>query len=246
MKKYFVPDPRCTFAMSGYFSIFAVLAQNISTIVALLIMAIISSLILRINLNRVMGRLKRLLQVVVVVSLMQSIFQPSGQVLLEIGQVALITSGGLEKGIVVLCRLSILIIGGSLFTLYSSRELIQAMIQMKIPYEIAYMVSVGIRFVPMMGQELRDSLTALQLRGVVIENLKLKKRLKVYTYLLLPVVAGSLHNARSLAMSMEMRGFRTQQSRTSYFTLQMKTSDYCFFAAIILLTVLTGIAFYLI
>jgi energy-coupling factor transport system permease protein len=197
-------------------------------------------MLLRVDLPRVFQRLKRLWQVIIFIALLQSIFSPSGQVWLQIGRIALLTSGGVVKGLVVLGRLAILILGGSLFTIYSMREMIQGMIQMRMPYLIAYMISVGIRFVPLMGEELRDSLTALELRGIVIKKLKLGKRFRVYTYRLLPIVAGSLHNARALTMSMEMRGLGAYPERTSYFTLSLARGDYVLLAAAFLLTVLTG------
>jgi len=233
------PDPRCVFALTAYLSMFAVFNQNLWLMAALLTLALLAAMLLRVDLPRVFQRLKRLWQVIVFIALLQSIFSPSGHVWFQIGRLALLTSGGVVKGLVVLGRLAILILGGSLFTIYSMREMIQGIIRLRMPYQIAYMISVGIRFVPMMGEELRDSLTALALRGIVIEKLKLKKRLKVYTYLLLPIVAGSLHNARALSMSMEMRGFGAYPGRTSYFILSLCRRDYIILAAVFLLTILT-------
>ena len=118
---------------------------------------------------------------------------------------------------------------------YSQRSLIQAMVQVRLPYEVAYMVSIGVRFVPQMVEEMKDSLTALQLRGVVIEELRLKKRLSLYAYLLLPVIAASLQNARELAMSMDMRAFRAMRERTSYYILSLRHSDIVMLCVVFLL-----------
>ena len=237
------PDPRCVFALSVYLSLFAVLSRTLWLMGALLALALLSALLLRVNLSSVLRKLKRLWQIILAVAILQSVFSPSGQVWVEIGGLTLLTSGGALMGAVVLCRLAILLLTGSLFMVYRARELIQAMIQLKLPYEIVYMVSVGVRFVPMMGQELRDSLTALALRGVVIKELKLRRRLKVYTYLLLPAVAGSLHRAQALAMSMEMRGFRAYPRRTSFFALSFHLGDCVVMIAAALLTILTGVAY---
>lgn len=234
------PDPRVVFSLAAYLSLFAVFAQTLWLMGALLILAASSAILLHVDLARVFKKLKRLWQVVFTVALLQSVFSPSGEVWFSAGPVVLLSSGGVAKGLIVLGRLAILILGGSLFATYSTRELIQGMIQLRLPYEIAYMVSVGIRFVPLMGEELRDSLTALALRGVVIKELKLRQRVKVYTYLLLPTVAGSLHNARALAMSMEMRGFGAFPQRTSYFTFSFSRRDYLLLAATATLTLLTG------
>ena len=237
-----LPDPRVVFALSAYLSLFAVFARTLWLMGALLTLAVLSAVLLRTGLARVFHKLKRLWQIVFMVALLQSVFSPSGEVWLEIGPVVLLTSGGAAGGLAVLGRLAVLILGGSLFTVYGARELLQGMIRLRLPYEIVYMISVGIRFVPLMGEQLRDGLTALALRGVEVEKLKLRRRLKVYTYLLLPAVAGSLHNARALAMSMEMRGFGAFPRRTSYFTLSLDCRDYILMAVVVVLTLLTGAA----
>jgi energy-coupling factor transport system permease protein len=236
--KKFHPDS--VFAFAAYLSMFAVLNRNLLLMACLLLLALLAAILLHVDLPQVFQKLKRLWQVIIFIALMQSVFSPSGQVWIQIGGTPLLTSGGAVKGLVVLGRLAILILGGSLFSVYSTREMIQGMIMLRMPYLIAYMISVGIRFVPLMGEELRDSLTALALRGIEIKKLKLKKRFKVYTYLLLPIVAGSLHNARALTMSMEMRGLGAYPERTSYFTLSPGRSDYVLLAATFLLAVLTG------
>ena len=241
MKTSSLPDPRCIFAIAACLSLYAVFTQTLRLMLVLLVLAVISASLLGAGLQRTYYQLKRLWQVVIIVALLQSLFSPSGDVWVQTGRVILLSSGGLEKGFVVLGRLAILIISGALFTLYETRELIQGMIRMKLPYEVAYMISAGVRFIPMMGEELRDSLIALALRGVVIDELPFRSRIKVYTYLLLPMVAGCLHNAGELAMSMEMRGFGAYPRRTSYFELIMTRRDYTLLAVTALLAAAFGV-----
>ncbi|MCL2162980.1 MAG: energy-coupling factor transporter transmembrane protein EcfT [Oscillospiraceae bacterium] len=233
------PDPRCAFAIAAYLSLFAVFTRSIIIIGALLAVALLSVAYLRVALPKVFHKLKRLWQVILFVALLQSVFSPIGEVWLKISSFPLLTSGGAHVGLLVLGRLSILILSGALFTAYSARELISGMIRLRLPYEIAYMISVGIRFIPLMGEELRDNLNAIALRGVVIKDLTLRLRLRTYVYLLLPSVAGSLHNAKELAMSMEMRGFRAYPRRTSYFTLILGARDYVLLASVAVLSLLT-------
>jgi energy-coupling factor transport system permease protein len=202
---------------------------------ALLLVALLYAAALRVGFRRLFGSLKRLWQVAIAIALMQSIFAPSGTILIAIGSVNLLTSGGLIKGLLILFRLALFITGGAMFTPYSQRALIQGMVQVRLPYEAAYMISIGLRFIPQMREEFRDSLTALQLRGVVLEELRLRKRLSLYFYLLLPALAASLQNARELAMSMEMRAFRAMRGRTSYYTLALKRSDVIMLCAIVML-----------
>ena len=236
-----LPDPRVVFAMALFFSTFGVIIRDTYTMAALLALTFLCALSLGVDFKRLFGRLKRLWQIVIAVALMQSIFAPSGAVLIPLWGVPVLTAGGLLKGLLVLLRIVVFITGGAMISLYPSRALIQGMVQIRLPYEAAFMVSIGVRFVPQLAEELRDSLTALQLRGVVIEELKLRKRLRLYSYLLLPVVAASLQNARELAMSMEMRAFRAMKERSSYYTLALGRWDVVLLCVILLLAAMTAV-----
>ena len=220
------PDPRVIFALVFATSALAiVIRDDVMAMAGLLVIMLACAAILRVPLKQLLGRFKRLLQILLLITLLRSFFTPTGIVLLSVWDVPILTTGGLAMGILVSLRLIIFIVGASMLTIYPPRKLIQGMVQLRMPYEIAYMVSIGIRFVPQLAEELKDSLTALQLRGIVIEELKLKKRLSLYVYLLLPAVVGSLHHAKELAMSMEMRAFRAMSARTSYFSLSLNKWD---------------------
>jgi len=229
------PDPRVIFAFVLVISGYGVLIRDVRLMAALLVLTLICAAALGVSFSRLFGRLKRLWQAALAIALMQSLFAPSGTVLLEIGNIPLLTGGGVLKGLLVLFRLALLITGGAMFTRYPQRALIQAMVQVRLPYEAAYMISIGVRFIPQMMEVMKDSLTALQLRGVEIEELRLRKRLSLYAYLLLPVVAASLQNARELAMSMEMRAFRAMRERTSYYRLSLNCGDIALLCVVFLL-----------
>ena len=238
-----LPDPRVIFALVFVLTCFAVvIREDVRLMTALLSLTIVCSAVLGVNFRMLYGRLKRLWQVLLAVSLIRSIFAPSGTILLSLWEIPLLTAGGIQMGVLVLFRLALFVISAAMFTLYPVRTLIQGMVQIKMPYEIAYMVSVGIRFIPQLAQEMKDSLTALQLRGVVIEELKFRKRISLYSYLLLPVIVSSLQNAKELAMSMEMRAFRAMRERTSYYDLTFTFRDIAMLCGTLLFTFLAAAA----
>ena len=236
------PDPRVVFALALVLSGYGVAVRDARLMAAMLLLAMICALYLGVGLRKLFGSFRFLWQAAAAIALMQSIFAPSGTALISLGAVPALTVGGLLKGLLVLLRLALFITGGAMFTAYPQRALIQAMVQARMPYEAAYMISIGLRFIPRMREELKDSLTALQLRGVVIEELRLRKRLSLYSYLLLPAVAASIQNARELAMSMEMRAFRAKRGRTSYYTLSLSRSDVVLLCAVLLLAALLAAA----
>ena len=139
---------------------------------------------------------------------------------------------GLLVGATILQRLMILMLGGTLLARYPGHMLVQAMLQLRLPCQLAFMVSIGLRFVPLFGESYRDSLNAMQLRGVELRKLKPRARLRVYTYLLMPTIASGVHSARKLAMAMELRGFSAHDRRTSYAPLHMRKRDWLAFAAV--------------
>ncbi|MCL2353432.1 MAG: energy-coupling factor transporter transmembrane protein EcfT [Defluviitaleaceae bacterium] len=232
-----LPDPRIIFALVFATSTFAVIIRSDTVAMAgLLLITIICGLVLGVNFIKLSKRLKRLLQVMVIITLLQSIFRASGPVILYIGNFPLLTAGGVAMGVLVAFRFLIFLAGAFMFTLYPVRSLIQGMVQIKMPYELAYMVSIGIRFIPQFAESMQDSLTALQLRGMVFEELKFKKRMSIYSYLLLPTLMSALKQARELANSMDMRAFRANPKRTTFYTLRFKARDWVLLFCVALAT----------
>ncbi len=170
--------------------------------------------------------LKRLFYLIVGIAMVQSIFSQAGREIITLGGFHILTSYGLEKGLAFVLRIMIIVFSASLLATSNAREIIQGFVQWGMPYELAFMVATAIRFLPIMTQEIKDSLTAIQLRGMELDKIPIKKRLHIYSYLFTPIILGSLWKAEKLSMSIEMRGFRAYNTRTSYMTLKMSSLDY--------------------
>ncbi|MCL2817837.1 MAG: energy-coupling factor transporter transmembrane protein EcfT [Clostridiales bacterium] len=175
-------------------------------------------------------RAKWLLGFFVFVAVIQSLFNQSGEVLLAIGNFPLLTTGGLWQGLCFLCRMSVIFLSAGILAVAGSRQIIQGMIQLKIPYELAFMTTCGLSFLPGFASDMKNSLTAMQLRGLELKKLSLAQKIKVYSYLLVPVLEGVIIKARELSRAMEMRAFRAFRTRSSYLTLSMKPLDYLLIA----------------
>ncbi len=106
----------------------------------------------------------------------QSIFLQEGHSILRVGRLMLLTDVGMEKGIMIILRMSMMIMCAAILMTSTARILVQGLIQLKIPYEIAFMVMIGLKWVPLLGEEFRDAMTALELRGIAIKKLTIKKK----------------------------------------------------------------------
>ena len=76
------------------------------------------------------------------------------------------------------------------------------------------MVLLAVRFIPVFMDEFRQSLLAIQLRGVDLGQIPLAEKVRVYSYILMPAVAGAIIRARRIATAMEARAFRAKKKRT--------------------------------
>ena len=219
-------DPRTRLIAVTSITLIAVLVRDVLILAIAFACSIIFAALLGVNIIYVMIKLRRFFIIIIFAAFLQSIFVSAGTVLFEISGFVLLTSGGTSGGAMVLLRMSILLSCGAAIAVCGIRKNIQALIQMKLPYEIAFMVCVGIHFIPLMSREIQDSLIAVQLRGIDIKNIPVRRRIQVYTYILLPAAGSAIIKAQDLAAHIELRGFRAYNRRTSLTVLGMRIIDY--------------------
>ncbi len=219
-------DPRTKLVIVLCLSTLAIFVKDILFLSGILLITVIISLIFKINILQIFEKIKRLLYVLLAIAIVQSVFSTEGQTLIGIGKLSILTTVGLQKGLEFIIRIMIIILSATIITTSNSREIVQGLVQWKLPYEIAFMVSIGIRFLPILIEEIKDSLVAIQLRGVEIEKIPFKKRFYVYSYLFTPILVSTIIKAQKLSISIEMRGFRAYETRTSYIILKMSYVDY--------------------
>ncbi len=237
-------DPRTKLVMVLSLSTLGVFIQDVRLLTAVLCVAAVLSIASGSRLFVLIRKFRRILWLFVAIAVIQSIFAPSGHVLVSMGHIKLITSGGLYRGVAMVLRMSIVMVSATIMATSNSREIIQGLVQWKIPYEIAFMVSVAIRFLPLLTDEIKNVVTAVQLRGIELDRIPVRQRLKVYSYLIMPVVSGAVIKSRELATTMETRAFRAYPRRTSYMVLTMHGSDYAVMLASLAFSI-TTLALYL-
>lgn len=227
-------DPRTKLVIVLSLSTAGVLIRSIGLLTGVLAISIIVALLFKSPFFSILQKLKRILWVIFFLILIQSIFTVNGRSVLSIGSFTIVTVEGIMLALQLVMRMMIVITSAAIMTTNSSREIIQGLVQWKVPYEVAFMVSIAIRFLPMLSEEIKDVVTAIQLRGIELEKIPIKKRIKVYSYVLMPIVASTLTKARKLSTAMETRAFGVYEDRTSYHILKMQGVDYVFIAISIL------------
>ncbi len=219
-------DPRTRIFVNLSLTMPAILFDKIEYLLPLLIICIFS-VVLFSNINfGIIKKTRWLITFFIFVALTQSFFVTQGEVLLSVGGFSIITTGGLVTGLCFLCRMLVIFLGASILAYCGSRVMIQAMVGLKIRYEIAFMSTTATSFLPLFAEEFQNSMIALQLRGIEFKKLPIGKKFQIYFYLLIPVIEGIIIKAKELSCAMEMRGYRAYDRRTSYIVLNLKALDY--------------------
>jgi energy-coupling factor transport system permease protein len=170
-------------------------------------------------------RFSRILTVFFGLILVQSLFTNQGEAILQIARIPILTTVGLERGLAYLFRVVIILLSGSILATSSMRDLLQALQQLKLPYVIGLMTAIGVKFLPIFVAEVQDAFVAMQLRGIDVKHLKLRKRIQVIAYLFIPLILSTLDKAERLAATIESRGFRTGAKRSHYRKLKLRRQD---------------------
>ena len=223
-------DPRTRLLLVICLTSLAIIFNSITASGMLLLATVLLCLVFgRVGI-KVFFRAKWLLWFFVLMAVIQSIFSPDDRVLLSAFGLSLVSAGGLALGACFLCRMAVIIFSAGILAEAGSRAMVQGLVALKLPYELAFMTTCALSFLPMIAADMKDSLTALELRGVELSKLSFTRRIKVYTYLIIPVLEGIIVKAKELSCAMEMRAFRAYDKRTSYVTLSLSAKDYMIMA----------------
>ena len=134
-----------------------------------------------------------------------------------------ITKEGLEMAATMAVRLTLLIIGSSVMTLTTTpNNLTDGMEKgmrplklFKVPvHEVAMMMSIALRFIPILLEETDKIMKAQIARGADFESGNLIRRAKALVPLLVPLFISAFRRANDLALAMEARCYRGGDGRT--------------------------------
>ncbi|MBR6626511.1 MAG: energy-coupling factor transporter transmembrane protein EcfT [Lachnospiraceae bacterium] len=146
-----------------------------------------------------------------------------------------ITKEGLWLAFTMAVRLSLLIVGSSVMTLTTTpnhltdgmEKMLQPLRIFKVPvHEVAMMMSIALRFIPILLEETDKIMKAQIARGADFESGNLIKKAKALVPLLVPLFISAFRRANDLAMAMEARCYRGGEGRTKMKPLIYHKRDY--------------------
>lgn len=190
--------------------------------------------------------LKGIVFIILFTVFLNMLFTSGDTVLLKCGIIK-ITQEGVDLALRMAIRLILLIIGSSILTLTTSPIQLTDAIEYSLKpfkkigvpaHEIAMMMTIALRFIPTLIEELDKIRKAQMARGADFDTGGIVKKAKSLVPLLVPLFISSFRRADELAMAMEARCYRGDINRTRLNQLVLKARDYI---AIIILVIVSAV-----
>ncbi|MCR5102135.1 MAG: energy-coupling factor transporter transmembrane protein EcfT [Butyrivibrio sp.] len=180
------------------------------------------------------------------ITMVFNLFLTPGTVLVQIWKLK-ITIEGVKIASMMAVRLIFLITGSSIMTLTTTpnnltdglEKLMNPLKKAHVPvHEIAMMMSIALRFIPILLEETDKIMKAQIARGADFESGSLIKRAKALVPLLVPLFISAFRRANDLAMAMEARCYRGGNGRTKMKPLEYKKEDRIAYIVLVIYLVL--------
>ncbi len=186
----------------------------------------------KVPLSFIMRGLKAII-FLLIVSVLINLFMTRGEVVVSFWKLS-ITKEGIYVASFMAIRILFLIMGSSIMTLTTTPNNLTDGLEkglgflkiFRVPvHEIAMMMSIALRFIPILMEETDKIMKAQMARGADFESKKLTKRVKSLVPLLIPLFVSAFRRANDLATAMEARCYRGGKGRTKMKPLKYKKRD---------------------
>lgn len=166
---------------------------------------------------------------ILAVGLIQAfLFHPPGSVVVAtVGPLAM-SDIGLLRGFSIGLRLATMGITFMMFAMTTTpRDVGLALYKSGIPFRYAYLASFGLRFLPLMQENLQTIQDARATRGDPdVGSRNPLRRIKSLPMSFFPLAANSLRQSNETAIALELRGYGVSQNRTTVDDIDIGATDY--------------------
>lgn len=179
--------------------------------------------------------------IILLITVVFNLFLVPGEVIWSFGFLKL-TKEGIAQAIKIGIRLIYLVIGSSIMTLTTTpnqltdglERILHPLNKIHVPvHEISMMMSIALRFIPILLEETDKIMKAQIARGADFESGNLIQKAKGLIPLLVPLFISAFRRADDLAMAMEARCYHGGDDRTQMKPLVYKSRDYVAYGIVI-------------
>ncbi len=243
-------SPQSKLLLSFYFVLIIFFANNWQTYALLSGVIILVILLSGVSISYFLKGIRPLIWLIIFTVLLQILFSSGGHVLWHFGPFT-VTDLSLVNGGFIFIRFLLIIMISTVLTLTTTplaiadgvQTVLKPLKRVHFPVDtLALMLSIALRFVPTLMDEMETIMNAQRARGVDFGSGSLKHRIKAAVPLLVPLFTGAINHAENLSTAMEARGFADSEHRTKYRLYRWQLKDTLSWVVFLLV----GIAIFLI
>lgn len=240
-------DPRLKIIATIAYIIVLFMASNPLGIALSLALLALLYKVAQIPIKLIVKSLKPIVPIVLFTAVLNLFFiTGEGEPLVHFGFIHIYREG-VSYAVLMAVRIVALIAGTSLLTYTTSpivltdaiEALLKPFAKLHLPvHELAMMMTIALRFIPLLIDETEKIMNAQKARGAMLDNGKFMDRIKALVPVLIPLFISAFRRADELAMAMECRCYHGGEGRTRLRQLRFQGSD---IAALILGVALVGL-----
>ena len=225
-------DPRTKLFGTMIFIISLFIANNIWAYLAATLFLVLSIKLSRVPLKFMVRGLKAIV-FLLLISVSFNLFLTPGQELFRLGFLKM-TKEGVRVACFMAVRLIYLVVGSSIMTLTTTPNQLTDGLEKSLGFlkkvgvpvhEVSMMMSIALRFIPILVEETDKIMKAQMARGADFETGNLIQKAKNMIPLLVPLFISAFRRATDLAMAMEARCYRGGEGRTKMKPLKYRKRD---------------------
>ncbi|ADU28444.1 energy-coupling factor transporter transmembrane component T family protein [Evansella cellulosilytica] len=197
------------------------------------ILLVIAFILARIPIIYYLKGLRFVVLMITFTFLFHALFQ-GGDILLLETPIANVYLEGLIEGGYFALRLLMIFIFASLLSLTTTpveltdglEKLLSPLKKLKLPiHELAFMMGISMRFIPILSDEAEKIIKAQTARGAHFSSGSLWKRLTAFIPIFIPLFVRALNRAEEVAIAMEARGYTGGEGRTKLRDMRWRQMD---------------------
>lgn len=225
-------DPRVKLVGTFAFLISLFAGSGILAYAAATVFLAVAIKLSKVPFKMIMKGLKAII-IILLITVSFNLFLTEGEILFQIGFLKL-TKEGISVAFFMGLRLIYLVVGASLMTLTTTpndltdglESVLSPLNKIKVPvHEISMMMSIALRFIPILMEETDRIMKAQKARGADFDSGNIIHKAKAMVPLLVPLFISAFRRANDLAMAMEARCYRGGEGRTKMKPLHYEQRD---------------------
>ncbi|HLF72826.1 MAG TPA: energy-coupling factor transporter transmembrane component T [Anaerolineales bacterium] len=186
------------------------------------------------TIDKVIEKIRPLVAIFILVILLTGISYPperyttplAQHVILRLHPQVILTTGGLLLGVTYLFRILVMVLlSSTLIYCTPIQDFLQLLQMLRMPYQLAFVLTTAIRFVPSMERKTANIIDAQKARGAQIGVGGMFGRIRTYVPVMVPMLVEAVRISESLAISMLNRGYGATEKATPLNELHMGTLD---------------------